>query len=457
MPKNKEIIEDLLTKANREELLDFVREYAEKDDAFSAVLGQWLLKQYSQHENKAEAYVAQVEQLFCLMEDKFRGHNRWRYDDIGLDWDSIDIGMEKLANTLREKLAEGVSGVVVPPVLRFYQLLGEHEEDFMSEEDGDISSATEICEQLLLAWVQHPEVPQKEKKALYPRLHELCLSREMQIFDILTSSFFANYLIHMQSPEEALKRLNQEAAKGHQSADMVHKHVELLRRFGKDADALEIIRQHLCYHSVLDTELDRLYTAGEDYAALNLIDLAKRQSNAGSFLEERRIRFLQRLGDTEALINVYRHLLTARWNTFHYYYKLKELVPHTEWPAQYKLIKNQSNDEIFLIRLYAAEKDYPALFQSIMDAEYDIQQLVKSHLPTMPEEYHAPLLQKAIAELAWEASRANNRKEYARVVANIKSFSKLPGSKPQVDGLVARIRIAFRRKTAFMEELNKLS
>ena len=92
-----------------------------------------------------------------------------------------------------------------------------------------------------------------------------------------------------------------------------------------------------------------------------------------------------------------------------------------------------------------------------MDAEYDIQQLVKSHLPTMPEEYHAPLLQKAIAELAWETSRANNRKEYARVVANIKSFSKLPGSKPQVDGLVARIRIAFRRKTAFMEELYKLS
>ena len=75
----------------------------------------------------------------------------------------------------------------------------------------------------------------------------------------------------------------------------------------------------------------------------------------------------------------------------------------------------------------------------------------------MPEEYHAPLLQKAIAELAWETSRANNRKEYARVVANIKSFSKLPGSKPQVDGLVARIRIAFRRKTAFMEELYKLS
>ena len=153
MPKNKGAI---LPKANREEMQDFVREYAEKDNAFSVALGQWLLKKYSQHENKAEAYVAQVEQLFCLMEDKFRSSKRWRYDDIGLDWDSIDVGMEKLADTLRDKLTDGVTGVVVPPVLRFYQLLGEHEDDFMSEEDGDISAATEICEQLLLAWVQQP-------------------------------------------------------------------------------------------------------------------------------------------------------------------------------------------------------------------------------------------------------------------------------------------------------------
>lgn len=162
------------------------------------------------------------------------------------------------------------------------------------------------------------------------------------------------------------------------------------------------------------------------------------------------------VGDTPALINLYRSLLTARWNTFHYYYKLKELVPQKEWPAQYELIKNQSDDEDFLIRLYAAEKDYPTLFQAIMDADYNIQQLVKSHLPNMPEEYHEPLLQRAIYELARVASQAGNRKEYAQIASRIRELAKLPGARVLTEALVARLRSEYRKRPAFIEELSKL-
>lgn len=455
--KPRGVIEQLLPNAGVDELRDFVQRYAASDAAFSVKLSQWLMSKYARHANDAATYVVQVEQLFCLTEEKYHGYNRSRYyDDIGLDWDAIDTGMEKLVHTLSEKLAAGVHAVVVPPVLRFYQLLGEHEEDFMSEDEGDISAAREACEDLLTQWVQHPAVPQEEKKALYPRLHGICHSKNMKIFDILTASFFADYLVHMQSPEEALERLNREAAMGHQSADMVHKHVALLRQSGREREAQDIIRTHLCFQSVLDAELERLYSQGEDDAALNLIDLAKMQGKADSFMEERRIRFLQRVGDTPALINLYRALLTARWNTFHYYYKLKELVPQKEWPAQYELIKNQSDDEDFLIRLYAAEKDYPALFQAIMDEGYNIQQLVKSHLPNMPVEYHEPLLQRAIYDLASEASRAGNRKEYTQIASRIRELAKLPGARVLTEALVARLRSDYRKRPAFIEELNKL-
>lgn len=456
--KQSGIIEQLLPRAGAEELGDFVRQYAARDAAFSVKLSQWLMKKYARYENNAAAYVAQVEQLFCLYEEKFRGYNRSRYyDGTGPDWCAIDTGMERLAQTLREKLDAGVHEVVVPPVLRFYQLLGEHAEDFMCEDEGDISVARDACEDLLTLWVQHPAVPQEEKRALYPRLQGLCLAKDMEIFDILTASFFADYHVHMLPPEEALERLNQEAAKGHQSADMVHKHVALLRQFGREREALDIIRTHLGFRAVLDAELERPYANGDDYAALNLIDLAMMQSKADSFLEERRIRFLQRLGNTPALINVYRYLLTARWNTFHYYYELKKLVSPSEWPAQYELIKNQSDDEDFLIRLYAAEKDYPALFRAIMEADYNIQQLVKSHLPAMPMEYHEPLLQRAIKELAGEASRAGKRKEYAQVASRIRELAKLPCARELTGALVARLRSNYSNRPAFMDELSRLS
>ena len=91
-----------------------------------------------------------------------------------------------------------------------------------------------------------------------------------------------------------------------------------------------------------------------------------------------------------------------------------------------------------------------------MDEGYNIQQLVKSHLPNMPVEYHEPLLQRAIYELAREASRASNRKEYTQIASRIRELAKLPGARVLTEALVARLRSEYRKRPAFIEELSKL-
>ena len=453
------VIDGLLPKVAVEELRDFVQKYARRDAAFSVALGQWLMEKHARLVNDAGAYIEEVRKLFCLTDDSCRSYYRNRYDDIVLDWDGIDAGMEKLVETLRGKLAEGAHEVVVPPVLEFYRQFIKHYDDFGMVDEANVDAAAEACDTLLLEWAAHPDVPAAEKKAVYRTLQGLADHEELEYTNGLTSDFFLNYLTLTQTPEEALASIEKMEAEGKSTPALVHKHISLLRQFGREAEALKVIQRNVNYHSVLDAELERLYQRREDYAALNLIDLALASSRTDSQLLERKVRFLKRLKDTAGLITVYRGILLERWDGFEYYHKLKKMVPESEWPEQYRLIVAEAcrlrKGTVFMARLYAAEKDYPALNQALLTTHYDLLELLQKYLKQLPEEYHEALLNKGLDELKRIASLANKRTEYANVAARIRSFAKLPGAGSMAALLAAGIRTAFARRSAYLDELAK--
>ena len=456
--RNDGVIAELLPNAGVEELREFVLGYSRQDAEFSVTLGQWLMGKYARQVHKAEMFVEEVRKLFRLTDDFPSSSYRSRYDDFVLDWCAISDGMEKLVATLQDKLSDGVHEVVVPPVLEFYRLFLEHYDDFEMVDEANINAAATACDDLLLKWAEHPTVPNYKKKAVYQSLQELAGNEAFEYVDGLTSNFFLNYLTLTQSPEETLKSIEKLTAEGRITEELVHKHISLLRQFGRDADARKVIQRNAFCFSVLDAELERLYQQGEDYAALNLIDHALVSARVSFPYLERKIRFLQRLEDTPKLIDVYRSILLDRGNTLAYYYKLKELVPPSEWAAQYKLIvaegKLKHCGAEFMARIYAAEQDYPALSQAIMNS-YDIPQMLQTYLAQLPEMYHEALLDKGTEALKRMASQATKRSEYASVAARIKEFATLPGAKPITDMLVAAMRTAFSRRPAYLDELAK--
>lgn len=152
------MIDELLPKTAVEDLREFVQSYARGNAEFSVALGQWLMGKYARLVNNAEPYVEEVRKLFHLTDDSRSNYYRNRYDDILLNWDAIDAGMEKLVETLSGKLAEGVHEVVVPPVLEFYRQFIAHYEDFEIVDEADVNAAADACVDLLLEWAEHPEV-----------------------------------------------------------------------------------------------------------------------------------------------------------------------------------------------------------------------------------------------------------------------------------------------------------
>ena len=273
--KTNGMIAELLPMAEAEELREFIQECAREDTAFAVKPSQWLMRRYIMYVNTPSVYVEEVRRLFGLTEEKHRGYGRWRYyDDCALDWISLEQGMEQLVATLREKLEAGRPDVVVAPIVEFYRLLKDHLDEFMAEEEACINGATHACDALLLKWAEHPDVSLQEKRDLYDTLQVLAKAEILDYADGLSNVFFMNYVPLTQRPEEALVTIEKQVAAGKVSVELVHKHIALLRQFGRHAEAQEIIRRRLHYPSVLDVELDRLYAQRDDYAALNLLDLA---------------------------------------------------------------------------------------------------------------------------------------------------------------------------------------
>ena len=458
--KTNGMIAELLPMADAEELREFVQEHANKDVSFAVKLSQWLMKRYGVHVNKPSVYVQEVRRLFRQTEEKYRGYNRRRYyDDIGLNWIALEEGMLQLVSTLREKLQAGMPDVVAAPVVEFYRLLQDHLDEFYEEDEANIDQAGRACDALLLEWAEHPDVPVQEKRDLYDTLQVLAKAEILDYVDGLTDAFFMSYLTLTQSPEEALNTIEKLTAEGKICEELVHKHIALLRQFGREAEALEVVRRYLRYPSVLDAELERLYTRQDDYAALNLLDLAALQHRGDASIAQRRIRFLLRLNDTQKLIDTYRHILLNRWDGFDYYPKLKALVPPAEWPDQYKQIVKEGKEKCsneFMARIYAAENDYPMLYQAIMSTRHDVLELLRQYMVMLPEEYHEKLLQKGYTTIDIEANRAEKRSDYACVVSKIRQFSALPGAKPLADEMVANLRAIYSRRPAYIDELSKL-
>lgn len=454
------MISTLLPIAQDDELRDFVLKLAEDDAAFSLKLSQWLMCKYAVYVDNPSVYVDEVRRLFGQREVKYSGYKRWRYDDdCGLDWTALTCGMNQLVATLREKLAAGCHEVVVLPIVEFYRLLAGFLDDLLAEEGVDIDSAAQACDALLLAWAEHPEVSSQAKRELYETLKALSKAEIMEYVDGLSDAFFMNYLTLIQSPEKVLVAIEKLTAEGKVSEVLVHKHIALLRQFGRDNEVPAVIRSGLRYRSVLDAELDRLYSQGNDYAAVNLLDLAVGYHRGATDIVERKIRFLLRLGDPRKLIEVYRHILLNKWNGFDYYAKMKELVTAAEWPEQYRRIVEEGEkkgNEEFMARIYAAEADYPRLYESLMSIRYGVLSLLQQYMPQLPEEYHETLLQKGYSEIDKMAHRADKRSEYARVAAHIRQFAALPGAKSLAEAMVKNLRVTYMRRPAYIDELNKI-
>lgn len=462
MQNNESVISTLLPMVQEDELRTFVQEQAEKNSDFSIKLSQWLMSKYAVYVNKPSTFVDEVRRLFDQQEEKFRGYNRRRYyDGYGLNWGALKSGMEQLISTLNEKLENGHHEVVVLPIVEFYRLLADYLDDFLEEEEEDLNETAHACDALLLKWAEHPEVPAQEKRELYETLQGLSQAEILNYVNGLTDAFFMNYLTCTQSPEEALASIEKMTAMGKVSVQLIHKHIALLRQFGRENEALDIIRKNLRYSSVLDAELNRLYDRGDDYAALNLLDMATWGNNhADAAIEARKIRFLLRLNDTQKLIDVYRYIMLNTWDSFGYYAEIKALVPASEWPEQYRRIveeggKKESQVELMAC-IYAEECDYPRLFEALRDYDFSILSLLKQHLSQLPQEYHATLLHKELKNIEKETHRANKRSEYAHIASLIRQFSALPGAKPMADELVAILRKTYSRRRAYIDELSKL-
>lgn len=162
----------------------------------------------------------------------------------------------------------------------------------------------------------------------------------------------------------------------------------------------------------------------------------------------------ERLGQTDRQIALGTELLLD--GDIDYYDKVKPLVfdPDAFYREIKEKLKERSVDIAILLtytKLLKKEQDHDSLLQLTRDNPY----LIESVVDLLKGDYEEETRLVYVEYLQEEAKRAGNRKDYRQVRKKLKAYGERYG-KEERTALVRQLKKRYKRKAAFLEELNRL-
>lgn len=469
------LVKQLLKGKATEQIKEFLRFHpgAEQDvfNAFAATLADLGREATA----LGAVSVAAVQDLFeVAFNPRKSSAPRRRGEPFFPDWAGICKGMEKMHLEIRAAMAAGRYAGLSAVMLEFFRQVATRgsddpptEADFLKTQ-GHCGVFAE-CLQTLAA---SDAIPLSEKREIVSVFEQCAQSRAFAHYGVFSIGGCLPCIVaEAFPPEEALayvRDLRDRTEERYYKDRCTSAEAAILRRMGKADEAERIMTDNADNVSMLHEELHRLIRVEGDYmAALKLTDhvlatLSADETSLRCFVHECRLFIFEKLKKKDCIPAELRALFVYRGGVEEYRVRLKAHVPATEWPAfyeeliaeTYRTCKRVNTDQ--LAEVYAAESDYDRLRELLLHDVFNWYTRLAHYAPLLPEQYHAPLLEKALKRQRHFAEHVSTRRDYFQLAEAMRKTRCLAGGKAAIADMAAELRVRYARRGALLQEIQDL-
>lgn len=456
--KKKVSLKEILEGLNKEELINIIENVAKNDKT----LKRALVFKYSKCSDEEE--IKKCKELVRSILDKYTDVAGYLlYDDASDFMDEIYVVIDKIRNIYEvEKnyeLAAEIAFAVIEETEKSCEYI-EEVDDIYSFNHDVIQLLDQICYEM----------------------KNFDIEKRKDMFDILAkkvkydkNSFWGNYsediiAVLMQFSDDEILR---ETIKRIVSDLIIDKNndfdverlskmlFDILNEYGNEDDCEKFIKANLNFDTFREIMINRYIAENNFEKVIELASdgesLAKHTWNKGTKWKEIRYRAYEALNRREDMINLAKELFLD--GNFNYYDELKALYKgnereiYEELKDKLKYNKNSFNWKIkeMYLKLIVLEND----LDEIMSYVREDNSYIEKYADILVNKFYDEVKDVYINLIKKEAEAANCRSSYNTVCHSIKRAHVL--FKDDINILVKEFYITYKRKPAFIDELNNIN
>jgi|GEM_PF-2135183 tetratricopeptide (TPR) repeat protein len=463
-------LQDLLGQLSNEQLIQTLLEYAQGDAAFTRKFFEFVQTKLTAEDG--DGIRDEVDALMDL--ERSYGSRYERYYET--DWDGIVEGVNRLFDKASAGLKAGLIRQAAGAGLQWLSVFSDSlkdDEDLYYDADCDFDGACERAAALIDAAMSHPKADAKfkasvikELKGIAPRFHEMEGWFEGLSIDILTERMQTMTM----KPEKALEVLDDLEAKhdiyGSQGDALIIQKYRVLRELGREQEAWELIKEQVGRERVCEFIVEECLREKKYDTAVELLENAITISplNTLQWLDKE-AEIYRELSDVQGLVKTYRRKFICSGGSLDSYSELKKLIPAGEWKTYLKELMGKTKfhhpyegDLDNKAEIFLAEKDHAALYEYLLSLKQDgaLLKILDRYASSLPTQFQTGLPALYGEALRKKAAEACDRPAYERIRAHLEHLAKLKHSQFLVSALIAEFRTLYRRRRAFMGELNEI-
>lgn len=467
---DKHQLQHLLKQISHEELLGWVLQYAEESEACSTRLRTWLQHHFYGTLPTYEAVREKIRNIFHAPGAVVRESNPRRWNrDWRTHWEQIlpelDMVLKQAESWVKADKAEAALGAAL-------QTLAELAETVDAEvHHGYVSGVYECAERvqnLIRTAVRARSLSPACLSVMLMELRVLAVAPNLSGDGLELTSLFLWCCERCLKQEGTLGMLDSlmddpANAGDWQKLHLLERRMELLRKWGREEEIPQLIRQYLYIPEVRRREVERLMQARQWEAALQLVEqgvrLAKKSHEwaCPEQWNDLKINLLKKLNKPADAQKLCRKRFVENGACMEDYRELKRLVPAGEWASYLKsAIADMRGDHTYaLLAIYAKEGMQEELTALLRLGRVDVSTMV-TYMLKLEDAYLPELLPIFEQMMNERLCSASSREVYAQYAAVLKKARKIPGANALVDQMLQQYRTQYPRRPAMLEEFRKV-
>lgn len=434
---------------SKEALLDFVREYARRDEAFANAL-RVQFEQPIIKKDVARIWDRFHESLEAAYHDRFSPR-----------WTPRSLNTGELFREIDERTAQGHFRLAFEALSAAYQELLEY---FEYQEECEVSYEVECCLTRMADIARRISDP-ADQALVYDTCIELANLQTGRDYGASYEDKLLAIAVDFLTPENraSFVRMLDAFKDSYRRDSFMPIHLRVVHKLDGEATAKAFVDQNLDSEQIRLMAFERAM-ADQNYREAERIcrivtDATDHQASAANrswvfspSWEERLYSVYQKTKDRENQITLAEKLLL--FGKIDYYAILKQLLKRAgRWTSVYPELLAKCGEQLDhgnYMRILKTERENEALMRQVEMHPGTVYQYGKGLLPEYRERVKAVFM----ARLDGEAQSAGERSGYAFVCRNLAKFSAL-GFRPEAKALAEKYKLLHKRRYAFVDELNK--
>ena len=329
-------LDDILNFADKHKLVDFIKDYAQKDEAFNkAFLETFSPKRQTKKKKHSEDYVKLIQKAFIGRSSNRRGRYNYYddFDDYGFNAEEVREKLEVLLEKARYYIKyQNIDEAISIAQKMIETIPDEWNQDFDYEGDVQVmyDEAIDILDNLL----EEKLLSDEQIESLFDWYEKEIIDKKHEYVGLNTSldALEKHFLSGVKNGlERTLKIIDQQikVSNGYSQEILLENKIHLLYKFEKKEEADKMITDFLHISRIREIRLQQMLEKKEYLPAINLInkgiEIATKKDHWGTInsWKEELLSVYQLLGDKGKELELTKELFIKSNDNRKYYKKLK--------------------------------------------------------------------------------------------------------------------------------------